>query len=67
MRNYVILVLGIAVCLTGAALTGFGKSLLGENNTGIAILIGIVGIGLIARSSRRSSAVKSTDRPGDEC
>jgi len=41
--------------LTGAALMAFGKGLLGENHTGIATVIGIVGIGLIARLSKRSS------------
>ena len=62
MRKYAILVLGVAVCLTGAALMAFGKGLLGENHTGIATVIGIVGIGLlglfsvlIAGSSKRSS------------
>jgi hypothetical protein len=55
MRKHAILALGVAVCLTGAALMAFGKGLLGENHTGIATAIGIVGIGLIARSSKRSS------------
>jgi hypothetical protein len=55
MRKYVILALGVAVCLTGAALMAFGTGLLGENHAGIATVIGIVGIGLIAASSKRSS------------
>jgi len=62
MRKYVILALGVAVCLTGAALMAFGEGLLGENHTGIATVIGIVGIGfigcagaLIAGSSKRNS------------
>lgn len=55
MRKYAILALGVAVCLTGAALMAFGKGLLGENHTGIATVIGIVGIGIIASSSKRSS------------
>jgi hypothetical protein len=55
MRKYAILALGVAVCLTGAALMAFGKGLLGENHTGIATVIGIVGIGLIATSSKRRS------------
>jgi hypothetical protein len=55
MRKYAILELGVAVCLTGAVLMAFGKGLLGENHTGIATVIGIVGIGLIARSSKSSS------------
>ena len=47
MRKYAILALGVAVCLTGAALMAFGEGLLGENHAGIATVIGIVGIGLI--------------------
>ena len=59
MKKYAILALGIAVCLSGAALMAFGRGLLGENHTGIATIIGIVGIGIIgtfaATSSKRSS------------
>jgi len=47
MRKYAVLALGVAVCLTGAALMAFGEGLLGENHAGIATVIGIVGIGLI--------------------
>lgn len=52
MRKYAILALGVAVCLTGAALMAFGKGLLGENHTSIATVIEIIGIGLIASSSK---------------
>ena len=52
--------LGIAVCLMGAALMAFGEGLLGENHTGIATVIGIVGIGLIG-SSGAAAAKMSTD------
>jgi hypothetical protein len=45
-------ILGIIVALIGAVIM-FEGSILGENNTGIAIVIGIVGIGLIATSSYR--------------
>jgi len=55
MKKYVILVLGVAVCLTAAALMAFGKGLLGENHSGIATVIGIVGIGLVAGSSKKGS------------
>ena len=57
MRKYVLLIpaLGVAVCLAGAALMAFGAGLLGENHTGIATVIGIVGIAIIASSSKRSS------------
>ena len=47
MRKYAILVLGVAVCLIGAALMAFGEGLLGENHAGIATVIGIVGISII--------------------
>ena len=55
---YAIFALGVAVCLTGAALMAFGEGLLGENHAGIATVIGIVGIGIVgtfaATSSKRS-------------
>ena len=61
MRKYAIAIfaLGLAVCLTGAALMAFGEGLLGENHTGIATVIGIVGIGLIGTSGATISAVSS--------
>ena len=46
----VLFVLGIILALIGAAIM-FEGSLFGERTTGIAIIIGIVGIGLIATSS----------------
>jgi len=47
--NKPLFILGILVALTGAFLMWNG-SILGENTTGIATVIGIVGIGLIATS-----------------
>ena len=44
-------ILGILLALTGAFLMWNG-SILGENTTGIATVIGIVGIGLIATSGK---------------
>jgi hypothetical protein len=65
MRKYAILIftLGIAICLIGAALMAFGEGLLGENHAGIATVIGIVGIGVIASSAGliASSAKRSTE------
>ncbi|MDH5733630.1 MAG: hypothetical protein OEY88_07595 [Candidatus Bathyarchaeota archaeon] len=49
-RAYVIFALGISVCLIGALVMVAGESILGENHTGIAAMIGIVGIGLIGTS-----------------
>jgi hypothetical protein len=66
MRKHVNFTLGIAVflsgitiCLLGAALMAFGEGLLGENHTGIATVIGIVGIGIIATSSKSPKETKS--------
>jgi hypothetical protein len=51
--QHAMLALGVSVCLIGALVMVVGESILGENHTGIATVIGIVGIGLIARSSKR--------------
>jgi len=48
--QYASFALGILVCLIGALVMVAGESILGENHTGIATVIGIVGIGLIATS-----------------
>ena len=48
--GYVIFALGISVCLAGAFIMVAGESVLGENHTGIATVVGIVGIGLIGTS-----------------
>ena len=53
---YVIFALGISVCLIGALVMVAGESFLGENHTGIATVIGIIGIGLIATSGVGFSA-----------
>jgi hypothetical protein len=52
MYQKVIFVLGILLALTGAFLMWDGR-ILGEDTTGIAIVIGIFGIGLIAASKFR--------------
>ena len=46
-----ILVLGVSVCLMAAFLVGWGEPILGEDHTGIATVIGIVGIGIISIST----------------
>jgi hypothetical protein len=45
-------IMGIITALIGAAIM-FHGNIFGEKNTGIAIVIGIVGIGLIATSKYR--------------
>jgi hypothetical protein len=42
---------GIVICLVGAALM-FEGAVLGETTTGIATVLGIIGIGLIATQKR---------------
>ena len=54
--EYVSFVLGISLCLIGALVMVTGESTLGENHTGIATVIGIVGIGLIGTSGVGFSA-----------
>ena len=45
--QYALFILGVSLCLIGALLMVVGEGILGENHTGIATVIGIVGIGLI--------------------
>ena len=47
--EYVLLVLGLSLCLIGAIVM-FEGNIFGENNSGLAIVIGIVGVGLVATS-----------------
>jgi len=53
-RQIALRVLGVTVCLLGAFLVGWGGPILGENHTGIATVIGIVGIGIISTSRARN-------------
>ena len=46
-RQYVLTLLGVLVCLTGALLMVAGESILGADHAGIATVVGIVGIGII--------------------
>ena len=49
MRKWsnLIRILGIATCLVGAYLMAFGEPIIGANHSGIATVVGIIGIGLI--------------------
>ena len=49
--QHAILVLGVSVCLMAAFLMGWGEPILGEDHTGIAAVIGIVGIWIISIST----------------
>ena len=48
----ILFVLGILICLAGAALM-FDGAILGETITNIANILGITGMGLIATSTQR--------------
>ncbi|MDH5688800.1 MAG: hypothetical protein OEZ48_13185 [Candidatus Bathyarchaeota archaeon] len=50
--QYAILAVGVSVCLVGAFLMGWGEPILGKNHAGIATVIGIVGIGIVASAKR---------------
>jgi len=47
--QYAMLALGVSVCLIGALVMVVGESILGENHSGIAAVIGIVGLGLVTK------------------
>jgi len=48
--GYGIFALGVSVCLAGAFIMVAGEPVLGESHSGIATVVGIVGIGLIGTS-----------------
>ena len=54
MKKYreILFVLGILVCLAGAALM-FDGAILSETTTNVATVLGITGIGLIATSTQK--------------
>ena len=54
--QYASFALGIIVCLIGAFVMVAGEPMVGEDHSGIATVIGIVGIGLIATSGAISAA-----------
>ncbi len=52
-RN-VIRVLGVAMCLIGAFLMAWGEPIVGVNHTGVATVVGIIGIGIISTANKTS-------------
>ncbi len=54
--------LGLSLCLTGAFLMVNG-SIFGDRTTGIAIVTGIVGIGLISTFTTKSTLKNTTKSP----
>ena len=58
MRRQLSKAVGVLVCLTGAFLM-FNGSILGESTTGIATVVGIIGIGIITSSNKAAFAAKN--------
>ena len=56
--------LGVLICLTGTYLM-YNGNILGENTTGLATVIGIIGIGLIG-SSINSKTLEEEKQLGDD-
>jgi O-antigen/teichoic acid export membrane protein len=61
--SYIILALGIATCLIGAYLMAFGEPIIGADHTGIATVVGIIGIGVIATGNKTSLLGKKKEEP----
>jgi hypothetical protein len=59
---YMLLALGLSICLVGALLMIVGESVVGPEHSGIAAIVGIIGIGIIglAGSLRAASAGRTT-------
>ena len=59
--NNIIRILGIAICLVGAYLMAFGEPIIGADHTGVATVVGIMGIGLIGTGNTLSFAGKKEE------
>ena len=58
VRRQISKAIGVLVCLVGAFLMGWGSPFLGENHTGIATIVGIIGIGIITSSKNPAPEMK---------
>ncbi len=57
MSRTILKAIGVLVCLTGGFLM-YNGSILGESTTGIATVLGIIGIGIITSSNKAALATK---------
>ncbi len=60
MSRKILKAIGVLVCLTGGFLMSNG-SILGESTTGIATVVGIIGIGIITSSNKAALAAKNEE------
>jgi O-antigen/teichoic acid export membrane protein len=65
MKNLknIIRILGIATCLIAAYLMAFGEPIIGTDHTGIATVVVIIGIGIIATGNKTSLAGNKKEEP----
>jgi hypothetical protein len=61
--NNIIRILGIAICLIGAYLMAFGGPIIGTDHTGVAMVVGITGIGLIGTGNTLFFAGQKKEDP----
>ena len=59
--SYVILAIGIATCLIGAYIMTFGEPVAGPDHTGIATVVGIIGIGIISTANTTLLATRKKE------
>ncbi len=57
MSRTILKAIGVLVCLTGGFLM-YNGSILGESTSGIATVLGIIGIGIITSSNTAALATK---------
>ncbi len=57
MSRTILKAIGVLVCLTGGFLM-YNGSILGKSTTGIATVLGIIGIGIITSSNKAALATK---------
>jgi hypothetical protein len=57
MSRTILKAIGVLVCLTGGFLM-YNGSILGESTSGIATVLGIIGIGIITSSNKAALATK---------
>ena len=60
MSRNILKAIGVLVCLTGGFLM-YNGSILGESTTGIATVLGIIGIGIITSSNKAAFAAKNRE------
>ncbi len=61
MSNKILKAIGVLVCLFGAALMVWGDPILGESHTGVATVVGMIGLGIITTSNRYAHTTRENE------